>query len=130
MFLGFAEVITKNARFESALDRTFRDRKTLQSRLEPIDLDGRFDTLWFIIGDHPLNYFKVNHKADDRLYQVFVGYDLAGDYPRDRDKSVIGMIAGWLRRVFTETDGYAAKRKELLDIVNTWEAETTNRIAP
>jgi hypothetical protein len=129
MILAFAEVITKNGRFESALDRTFKDRKVLQSQMKTVQVDGRFSTLGFVISDYPVNYFKVNCETDGSLHQVFVGYDLTASYPRNEDEKVISMIAGWLRRVFQETDGYAAKRKELLDIVDSWVQETVKRIA-
>jgi hypothetical protein len=121
MFLGFADTVTKNMNFSSAYGRTLKERQAIQSQLEAVEVDGRFNTLWFVITDSPSDYFEVNHNADDSLYQVFVGYELDGDYQGERDKEVICLIGGWLKRVFQETSGYAARRAELLEMIRNWE---------
>ena len=128
MILAFANASTKNSHFDSAYGRSLKDRQVLQSRLKAVEIDGRFNTLGFVIGDYPLNFFKVNLKADESLFQIFVGYDLAAIYARDQDEKVIQMFAGWLRRIFQETNDYAPKRQELLEIVNSWEREVVRRI--
>jgi hypothetical protein len=128
MILAFASAANKNANFNIALDRTFNDWKVLRSNLDTINVDGRFNTLGFVIADRPPNYFKVAPKADDSIYQVVVGYNLTSEFRREEDDKVVTMMADWLRRAFQESDGYAAKRTELIGIVNSWEEESINRI--
>jgi len=129
MHLAIANAAIKSPQFDRALDRTFKERKVLQSRLEAVKVDGRFNTLGFVIVDYPPNYFKVARKVDDSIYQVSVGYDLTGNYPPEEDDKVIRLLAGWMRRALQETDGYAAKRTELLEIVNSWEEQAIKGIS-
>lgn len=128
MILAIAVASIKTPTFNDAMRRTMRFRKILQSRLKPIEIHGRYNLLGLVIGDYRLNTFRVNRKATIDMYQVFVGYDLDEVYTDDRDESIIALMAGWVRRAFVEAAGYSAKRAELLDIVNSWEAESVASI--
>jgi hypothetical protein len=126
--LAVAAVVLKSPRFDAALDRTMAFRKALRSRLNTVEVEGRYNLLSLVISDCPVNTFRVNRKAAAGLYQIFVGYDINGAYSEDGDADVISLMAGWVRRAFKEAPGYAAKRAELLGIVDLWEAESVASI--
>jgi hypothetical protein len=127
MLLQFFTAVMKNAQFESALDRTLRDRKILQSRLKAIESGGHLNKILLGIFDKPQEFFEVKRVRDDAL-EVNVGYSSDIPYQRDDDDKVIGLIAGWLHHAIQEIDGDPAKRQELLSIVHRWADETVVRI--
>ncbi len=121
MIIAFANAVNMNDKFSSAWNQMVPIRRQLSDQLASVEVDGKFNTVGFVIGDFPANYFRVNHRADETLFQVFVGYDASVKDASDVHSTIIHTIAGWLRRTFDGSEAYAPKRTQLASIVDDWE---------
>lgn len=115
---------TMNRRFQKALRRINTKVEYLEERLAPIELRGRFNNLMLTFLDEDSGVIRVTRRGkNDDIYEVDVGYDYEENYPPEDDVLVIQMIEEKLQQVIENDEGFAAKRAELLKVIEDWTTE-------
>ncbi len=115
---------TTNRRFIKALRRIDEKVRILKSRLNAIDINGRYGNLMLTFFDEDQSVMRITTRGNaDDVYEVDVGYDFEQNFPPEDDVLVIQLIEEKLKKVVDGDAGFAPKRVELLRIITDWTTE-------